>query len=586
MYRTHTCGELNQSYEGAEVKLAGWMQRSRDLGGLFFLDLRDRYGLVQIVIDPRSKPELANKARKIPRESVLLIEGIVRARPKEMVNKEMATGEIEVQPEKVEVFSECGELPIPFEEIIDAGEDLRLKYRYLELRRPGMQKNVQLRHRAAQSARSYLDREGFWEIETPCLMKSTPEGARDFLVPSRINRGKFYALPQSPQTYKQILMVAGMDRYFQIVRCFRDEDFRADRQPEFTQIDIEMSFAEESDVFRLTEGLMAEIFRSTIGYEVSLPFPCMTYQSAMRRYGTDKPDTRFGGELLEATEELRGSGFRLFDESIAGGGVIYALPLKTVDFSRRQLDEVQERAKESGLPGVVTAKFTAEGLSGPLSKILSGEKASNLRRIWLGGESGAVFLAAGAFQQIVEGLGRLRLKLGEQQQTAKAEGFHFIWVTDFPLFERDEKGGLSSVHHPFTAPVEADLPYLEGEPYKVRSRAYDLVLNGYEIASGSVRIHRRDLQERVFQRLGISAPEAESKFGFLLKALEYGAPPHCGIAIGFDRLVMLLCGKKSIREVIAFPKTTSGICLMDGSPGEVDFEQLQELGLSIDSIKR
>jgi len=584
MLRTHTCGELNLSLLNRPVKLAGWLQRSRDLGGLFFLDLRDRYGLVQIVIDPSEKPELVQKAKKIPRESVLLIEGVVQPRPKEMVNPGMATGEIEVRPEAVELFSECGELPIPFEEVVDAGEDLRLKYRYLELRRPGMQKSMQIRHRAAQAARNYLDTQNFWEVETPYLMKSTPEGARDFLVPSRINKGRFYALPQSPQTYKQTLMVAGVDRYFQIVRCFRDEDFRADRQPEFTQIDIEMSFAGEEDVYQLVEGLMREVFRASICYEIPKTFSRMTFREALRRYGSDKPDIRFGWELQEATDDLKGLGFKVFDQGVSAGGVIFALPLKAVDFSRKQLDQVQETARECGLPGVVTVKFSAEGLSGPLSKILSGEKAAQLKEHWLNGENGSVFLAAGEFRATVEGLGRLRLKLAEQLQIAKKEGFHFLWVTEFPLFEKDAEGKFASAHHPFTAPVEEDLPFFDTDPFRVRSRAYDLVINGYEIASGSIRIHRRDLQEQIFRRLGISAAEAEEKFGFLLKAFECGVPPHCGAALGFDRLVMLLCGKKTIREVIAFPKTTSGISLMDGSPAEVDAGQLRELGIVLDSI--
>ena len=579
MYRTHTCGELRLQNKDQTVHLCGWLQRTRDLGGLLFLDLRDRYGLVQIVIDPAEKPELAEKAKHISRESVIKAAGTVRPRPDDMINSDMVTGEIEVSPESVEVLSACGDLPIPFEEVIDAGEELRLKYRYLELRRPAMQKNVEIRHKAAQAVRNHLSSRGFWEIETPFLMKSTPEGARDFMVPSRMNKGKFYALPQSPQTYKQLLMVSGMDKYFQVVKCFRDEDLRADRQPEFTQIDLEMSFVEEEDVYSSVERLIAELFYKTVGAEIPVNFPRLTHREALDRYGIDKPDVRFGWELVNVCDYTRGTGFKVFDQAFEGGGVVYCLPLAGYELSRKQVDQVNEFARECGLPGVVAGKFIDDGVNAPLSKFLTDERIRELKEVILAGKNGTGLFAAGDYSTVVEGLGRLRLRLADHFEIEKKPGFHCLWVTEFPLYEATEEGGITSSHHPFTSPVEEDLPLLDEAPMKVRSRAYDLVINGYEIASGSIRIHRRGVQEKVFEILGVDKAEAEEKFGFLLKAFEYGVPPHGGIAFGFDRLVMLMCGKTTIREIIPFPKTTSGLSLMDGSPSSATDEQLIELGL-------
>ena len=581
MLRSHTCGEVGREHAGQTVKLAGWLQRTRDLGGLLFLDLRDRYGLIQVVIDPSERFELAARVRKISRESVIAVTGVVAHRPPEMVNKDMATGEIEVSPSEITVLSECAELPIPFEELTDASEELRLKYRYLELRRPFMQKHLEIRHLAAMTVRKHLDFRGFWEVETPFLMKSTPEGARDFLVPSRMNKGRFYALPQSPQTFKQILMVAGIDRYFQIVRCFRDEDLRADRQPEFTQIDIELSFVSEEDIFSVVEDLAIEVFKETIGAEIEPNFPRMSYDDAISRYGTDKPDIRFGCELQGVSDMVSGCGFRVFDEAERAGEAVIALPLMNIELSRKQVDEVNAIAGECGLAGVVAGKWSGGALNAPLNKFLAGDITAELQTRLLSGENGTALFAAGDKRAVLEGMGRLRLGLGEHLSLPKAAGFHPLWVIDFPLFELDERGKLTYSHHPFTSPLEEDIALLEGEPLKVRSRAYDLVINGYEVASGSIRIHRRELQERVFAKLGIGKEEAEEKFGFLLKAFEYGVPPHGGAAFGFDRLVMLMCGRSSIREVIPFPKTTSGLSKMDGSPAAIASETLDELGIKL-----
>jgi aspartyl-tRNA synthetase len=580
MLRTHTCGDITENLIGQEITLAGWIQKIRDLGGLLFLDVRDRYGLVQIVINPQKNPALADKARVISRESTVAITGIVQARPVNMVNKEMPSGRVEVVPSDIQLLSVCQELPIPLEETAkDVGEDLRLQYRFLELRRPAVQKGIITRHHCAMVTRKFLDSQGFLEIETPFLMKSTPEGARDFLVPSRINRGKFYALPQSPQTYKQILMVAGFDKYFQIVRCFRDEDLRADRQLEFTQIDIEMSFIREEDIFEVVEALMSEIFHQVAGVKLHTPFPRLSYEQALAEYGVDKPDIRFDLKFANISRIVENKGFGVFDKILASGGEVIAIPLPNSEISRKQGEEIQGFAKECGLAGVVIAKWSSEGLNAPLGKVFEVAVKDKLQKLLLSGKLGSVIIGAGEKETTLKALGRLRLKLVDYLQIPRREGFHPLWVAEFPLFELDEDGKLTSAHHPFTSPLPQDLPLMETEPLKVRSRAYDLVLNGYEIASGSIRIHNRELQERVFLALGIGPEEAQEKFGFLLKAFQYGPPPHGGIALGFDRLVMLICGKNSIREVIAFPKTTSGLSLMDGSPSLIPQEQLEELGI-------
>lgn len=585
MIRNKTCGEIRIDNINEKVTVAGWVQRTRDLGGLLFIDLRDRYGLIQIFIDPVAQRELADFARKITRESVIAVDGIVRPRPENMINKDMPTGEVEISPSEIHILSNCAELPIPFEEIIDAGEDLRLQYRYLELRRPYMQKIMEKRHKLAMTVREYLNSRGFWEIETPFFMRSTPEGARDFLVPSRIHRGSFYALPQSPQTYKQILMVAGMDKYFQIVRCFRDEDFRSDRQPEFTQIDMEMSFVDEEDIFNEVEELMASIFKNVNSYtEFDKKFPRLTYEQALNEYGTDKPDIRFGWKLENVTERVRNCGFKVFDSTVDSGGVVICLPLDGVEVSRKQIEEINEIARSSGLPGVVASKWDGKDFNSPLSKYFTGGKAVELAKFTLKGSTGTVLFAAGQKGIVLTALGELRLQLADKFKINKQPGFNCLWVTDFPMFEKEGENGINSSHHPFTAPKESDLVKLDENPLDVCSRAYDFVINGVEIASGSIRIHERKLQEKVFSILGIGDEEAKKKFGFLLKAFEYGVPPHGGIAFGFDRLLMLLCGASSIREIIPFPKTTSGLSLMDGSPAKVSESQLEELGLKIKTL--
>ena len=581
MMRTHTCGELRNTDEGKTVEVAGWVQRVRDLGGLLFIDLRDRYGLLQIVIDPKSQAEIASQARNIPRESVIKAAGKVQLRPQEMVNPEMVTGAVEIAPFKIEILSPAKELPIPIEEIIDAGEELRLKYRYLELRRPYMQKHLEVRHKTTIAVRNHLDSKEFWEVETPFLMKSTPEGARDFIVPSRLNRGKFYALPQSPQTYKQILMVAGIDRYFQISRCFRDEDLRADRQPEFTQIDMEMSFVTQEDIFSEVESMMEAVFKEVMGITIETPFPRMSYERALAEYGSDKPDVRFGLKLNNVTDILTGCGFRVFDSALENNGVVTAIGLENIELSRKQIDDVNSLARQCGLAGIVAGKWSGETLNAPLNKFLNPEKASILQKQLLNSQNGTALFAAGNPSQILPGMGKLRLQIAKMLDIRKEDGFHSLWVTEFPLFELDEQGEITSSHHPFTSPLEDDLIILHQQPLSVRSKAYDLVINGYEVASGSIRIHKRELQEQIFALLGINKEEAESKFGFLLQAFEYGVPPHGGIAFGMDRLVMLMRGCESIREVIPFPKTTSGISKMDGSPSIVSQDVLEDLGFKL-----
>ena len=585
MLRTHTCGDLRAKHEGLKVTVAGWAQRIRNLGGLVFIDVRDRYGLIQVVVDPEKSPELAEKCKKISRESVIKIEGKVQLRPDNMVNKDMLTGEIEIAPSNIEILSDCADLPIQIDEItVDAGEELRLKHRYLELRRPSMQMNLYKRNKLFHIVREHLRKRSFWEVDTPFFMRSTPEGARDFLVPSRINPGKFYALPQSPQTYKQILMVAGIDKYFQIARCFRDEDFRADRQPEFTQIDIEMSFVEEEDIFSETEKLMSEILKNVADiYSPDSKFKRMTYDEAVSTYGTDKPDIRFGSKLYDVTEITTGFGFKVFDDAKDSGGAVIAMPLPGIETSRKQIDETNELARKCGLPGVVAGKWDGESFNSPLNKFIHSEKSQKLLEILeFSGSTGTILLTAGERYKALEKMGQLRLKVADKFEIPRAEGIHCLWVTDFPMFEPESDDGvLNSSHHPFTAPQVEDIDLLEKSPHKVRSRAYDLVINGYEIASGSIRIHDRKLQERIFALLGVGKEEAEEKFGFLLRAFEYGVPPHGGIALGFDRLLMILCGCSSIREVIPFPKTTSGLSLMDGAPAEVAEEQLRELGISL-----
>jgi len=575
--RTAWCGELRPSDEGREVVLSGWVQRVRDIGGLAFLDLRDREGLAQVVFSQESGG-LLEAAKKLRPEYVVSVRGLVRRRDPGAVNPQMPTGEIEVAASAFDVLAASKVPPFVISDPVQASEELRFKYRYLDLRRPSMQRNIRLRHEAALAVRNHLSRNGFFEIETPFLGKSTPEGARDYLVPSRIYKGRFYALPQSPQLYKQLLMVSGFDRYFQIVRCFRDEDQRADRQPEFTQVDIEMTFPEPEDIYGLVEGLMVSVFE-TIGEKPERPFPRLSHRQSLDAYGSDKPDLRGGMEIRDLTLQGRELGSEIVRKALDEGGVLKGLAVPGAGgHSRSQLDKLNETARGLGAPGIIWLKKAGEWKS----SLKVGGPAMDLIATALGaGERDLVLLAAGNRETSLKVLGEMRKGfLAETVRGSRA--FRFAWITDFPLFEwSEEEGRLVSTHHPFTSPRPEDLPRLESEPAAVRARAYDLVLNGYEVGGGSIRIHDIEVQRRIFRILGLAEKEASDKFGFFLEALNYGAPPHGGIALGFDRLVMLLAGQDSIREVIPFPKTTSALDLMSGSPSGVSSRQLEELGIRL-----
>lgn len=573
--RTHYCGSLHAGHVGRDVILLGWVNRQRDIGNLIFVDLRDREGIVQVIVSSEAK-NLLEIAKKVRMEDVVGIQGIVRERDEKMKNPQLPTGEIEVEAREFIILQPSEVPPFVVMDPPQAQEELRFKYRYIDLRRPSMQRNLKLRHQAALTARNYMSSEGFYEIETPFLTKSTPEGARDYLVPSRVYRGRFFALPQSPQIFKQLLMIAGYDRYFQIVRCFRDEDLRADRQPEFTQIDVEMSFVEREDVFRVIEGLMARVF-GLIGVDVQRPFPQLTFEESMNRYGTDKPDIRMDLEIVDLSDMSPQIDAEFFKNALSKGGELRGLVLKkSGDLSRGQLDKLNEKAKALGARGIAWIK-KSDGFRSSLK--ISEE---NLGRIWerCGADhEDLVLLAADTKEMTLRVLGAIRQEF-VARQTQGMEAYKFLWVTDFPLFEwSEEEGRLVSMHHPFTSPAEEDIALLEKAPDRVRAKAYDLVLNGVEIGGGSIRINDLNIQRLIFKTLGLSLEEAEEKFGFFLEALRYGAPPHGGIALGFDRIVMLLAGEETIRDVIPFPKTTSSLCLLTDSPSEVDDRQLESLGL-------
>ena len=581
--RTHTCGELNSKVSGNQVTLMGWVDRRRDHGSLIFVDIRDRYGKTQLVFNPQHNDKTYEQAKALKSEFVIAVKGVVNTRPSDAINRNLTTGEIEVEISDLRILNEAEVTPFLITDPREGSEELRLKYRYLDLRHPDMQKNIILRHQLTQVVRKYFDQNNFIEIETPVLMRSTPEGARDFLVPSRLYNGKFFALPQSPQIYKQILMVSGFDRYYQIVRCFRDEDLRADRQPEFTQIDVEMSFVDEEDVFSVMEKLMVSIYRELMGQEIKTPFLRLSYQECIERFGVDKPDMRFGMEIQTVTDLLRETDFRVFNDSITANGVIAGINIPDgASYSRSQIDELNKLVQSYGAKGVLAQKILEGVLQGGCTKFLSTEQQNQLIQQLQASDNDLILLLADQPDITFKVLGALRLHFGEKLKLIDKTRNDLLWVVDFPLVEFDEDEQRYDVmHHPFTSPKEADIELMESDPGKVRARAYDLVLNGTEIAGGSIRIHRPELQQKMFRLLGIGPEEAQDKFGFLLEAFKYGAPPHGGIAFGFDRLAMILVNGNSIRDVIAFPKTASALSLMDGSPSHVDEKQLNELGLKI-----
>ncbi len=581
--RTHYCGKLTSADIGSEVCLMGWVQRRRDHGGLIFIDLRDREGIAQLALDPDRDSTAHAKADKVRNEYVVAVKGVVSPRPEGTVNPNMATGEIEIEVSELKVLNTSKTPPFMLDEHVDVAENIRLKHRYLDLRRPILQRNMILRHRVTRTVRNYLDEQGFLEIETPVLTKSTPEGARDYLVPSRVNSGNFFALPQSPQLFKQLLMISGYDRYCQIVKCFRDEDLRADRQPEFTQIDCEMSFVDSDDVMSVMENMIARVFKESIGVEVDTPMARMTYAEAMDRFGVDNPDLRFDLELVNLSDIAAGCGFKVFKDAVANGGLVKGINAKEcARFSRKDLDNLTDFVKIYGAKGLAWVKITADGWQSPIAKFFTPGELEQINQAMDAEVGDLLMFVADSATITNEALGRLRGHLGDILGFTDKNTFKFVWITDFPLLEWDEEAKRhTAVHHPFTAPRDEDIPLLDSDPGKVRAKAYDLVLNGSEIGGGSIRIHDQSVQSKMFSMLGIGTEEAREKFGFLLDALEYGAPPHGGLAFGLDRLVMILTGSDSIRDVIAFPKTQKATCLLSGAPGKVAEKQLQELSIRL-----
>jgi aspartyl-tRNA synthetase len=588
MYREIWCGDIRESDIGKKLTLAGWVFRWRDHGGLVFIDLRDRSGVMQIVFSPDVSGEVHKQAHGLRSEYVISVTGEVRKRPEGTENRDLPTGMVELYVERLEVLNRSEVLPFSMEDDADASEAIRLKHRYLDLRRPEMQRNLAFRHRVTKSMRDYLDSQGFFEMETPMLTKSTPEGARDYLVPSRTVPGNFFALPQSPQIFKQIFMVSGFERYFQIVKCFRDEDLRADRQPEFTQVDLEMSFVEEDDVIALTEGALAHSFKETMDIDIPTPFPRMSYNEAMERFGSDKPDVRFGLELQEMGDLAQKGEFKVFLDAVKSGGRVKGLRGPGMaSLSRKEIDDMTAMAQSFGARGLAWIKVK-EAFESPIAKFFPDEVLREMASRLEAEAGDMMFFVADAQSVVFDVLGRMRLEFGKKLNMLE-DGFRFLWVVDYPLLEWDgEEKRFAAMHHPFTSPVKDDVEKMlsEGEvdPASLRARAYDVVLNGFEIGGGSIRIHRSDVQQKMFEVLGISGDEARMKFGFLMDALSFGAPPHGGLALGLDRMVMVMVGAQSIRDVIAFPKTQKAVCMMSGAPSGVDQRQLRDLHIKLDAV--
>ncbi|MBF9296644.1 MULTISPECIES: aspartate--tRNA ligase [Mammaliicoccus] len=583
--RTTYAGKITEEYIGQTVTLNGWVQKRRDLGGLIFIDLRDREGVVQIVFNPDFSQEALSVAEKIRSEYVIQVKGLVTKRDEKSINDKIKTGKVEVQVSEITILNESETPPFSITDMNDIDENVRLKYRYIDLRRESLAQTFKMRHQITRAVRNYLDEGEFYEVETPVLTKSTPEGARDYLVPSRVHDGEFYALPQSPQIFKQLLMIGGFDKYYQIVKCFRDEDLRADRQPEFTQIDIEMSFVDQEDVIKMNEGLMKRIMKDVKGIDITTPFPRMTYAEAMERYGIDKPDTRFGMELINLSELASKMDFKVFKSAVENGGEVKAIVVEdgAADYSRKDIDQLQSFASIYGAKGLAWVKVTEEGLNGPISKFFDEDITAELLKRTEAKAGDLVLFVADKKDVVAASLAQLRNKLGKDRGLIDPNKYNFLWVTDWPLFEYDEESErYVAAHHPFTAPKKEHEEMLETDPTNVEANAYDIVLNGFELGGGSIRIHKSELQEKMFKALGFTEEQAQEQFGFLIEAFKYGAPPHGGIALGLDRLVMLLSGRTNLRDTIAFPKTASASCLLTDAPSEVSNSQLHELHLQLD----
>lgn len=577
-------GHLTENEIEKEVRLKGWVQKRRDLGGLIFIDLRDKSGIMQIVFNPDYSQEALETAESIRSEYVIDVVGKLVLRDEATINPSISTGTLEVLASSIKVLNKAKNPPFMIQDDVNISEDIRLKYRYLDLRRPGLQETFKLRHQTTQSIRNYLNKNEFLEMETPILTKSTPEGARDYLVPSRVHPGEFYALPQSPQLFKQLIMMSGFERYYQIARCFRDEDLRADRQPEFTQVDIETSFLTSDEIMTMTEEMMKEVVKEVKDVDITLPLQRMPYDEAMDRFGSDKPDTRFGLELIHVSDIVADSGFKVFKQAVANGGKVALLNVEGAagSYSRKDIDKLTEFVNVYGAKGLAWLKVEEEEVKGPISKFLSDEEKAAIKDKAKANSGDLLLFVADKSSVVYDSLGALRLKLGKDLGLIDEEAFHFLWVTDWPLFEYDEElGRYFAAHHPFTSPIEADKEKLLTDPMNVRANAYDLVLNGYELGGGSIRIHQTELQNKMFQALGFTEEEAREQFGFLLDALEYGAPPHGGVALGLDRIIMLLAGRSNLRDTILFPKTASASDLMTEAPSEVSGDQLQELSISL-----